>query len=337
MKPAVFALKLLISVGLLAFLAWRAAREEQFHGFFEGRNYLWLGGAFAAGVLATLVTFFRWYLLARGLGLALGLGETLRVSFISAFLGLFAFGVVGTDSARAWTAAHHSPGKRLKAVASVLVDRTLGLLVMFLFAAGGYYWQPAERWAQLNSLEGQGVELVVQFSGWAAAVLVSCGMLALLAPSVLGWPIFARLRSWPLLGDALGRSLEVVELYRQRPGVLAAGLFLSVLSTLLFTLSIYLLAQFYGGSHPSLADHCIIAPISLVANAAPLPGGLGGMETMLDFLYRAFAPTQGEPPKGVVIAFAFRFILLSIAAGGAFAWFRLSRSERAAMQRGGLE
>jgi len=336
LKLAVFILKLLVSAGLLGFLAWRAAREEQFQGIFAGRNYAWFVAAVGVGLLATLVTFFRWYLLARGLGLAMRLGETIRVSFIAVFIGLFAFGTVGTDSARAFTAARNSPGKRVEAVASVFVDRLIGLLTMFLLAAGGYYLQSAERWQQLSSPEAKGIQYVVQVSGWAAAAMLLGGGIALFAPQILQWPIFERLRAWPLVGQVLNRVIEILQLYRRQPGVLLVGLLLSVGSTLLFALSIYLLAVFYGGNHPSLADHCMIAPISLVANAVPLPGGLGGMETMLDFLYRAFAPSQGEPPKGVVVAFAFRFIFLLMAGIGAIVWFAMGKQERATLQSGDL-
>jgi uncharacterized protein (TIRG00374 family) len=336
-KLVVFLLKLLVSAGLLAFLAWRAAREDQFQGIFAGRNYFWFSSAVALGMTATLVTFFRWYLLARGLGVTLPLGETLRISFISVFIGLFAFGVVGTDSARAFTAARHSSGKRVEAVASVFIDRVLGLLTMFLLAAGGYYLQPAERWRELSSIEGQGIEWVVLVSGWAALAMLVGGGIAMLAPGVLQWQFFQRLDQWPLVGSSVAKVLQIVQLYRRRPGVLVTGILLSVTSTLLFALSIYSLAVFYGGNHPRLADHCIIAPISLVANAVPLPGGLGGMETMLDFLYRAFSLPTGEKPKGVVIAFAFRIIFLLIAAIGAVAWFRLGQQARATLQAGEQE
>ncbi len=60
------------------------------------------------------------------------------------------------------------------------------------------------------------------------------------------------------------------------------------------------------------------------------------METMLDFLYRAFSETRDEPPKGVVVAFAFRFIFLLIAAIGGVAWFRLGRQERESIQADSL-
>ncbi|MFM7117135.1 MAG: lysylphosphatidylglycerol synthase transmembrane domain-containing protein [Planctomycetota bacterium] len=336
LKQAVFVLKLLISAGLLGFLAWRAAREEQFQGIFAGRDYAWFAAAVAVGLLATLVTFFRWYLLARALGLAMRLGETIRVSFIAVFIGLFAFGTLGTDSARAFTAARNSPGKRVEAVASVFVDRLIGLLTMFLLAAGGYYIQSADRWQQLSSPEAKGIQYVVQVSGWAAAAILFGGGVALAAPQILQWSLFERLRTWPVVGQILTRVMEIVRLYRSQPGVLLIGMLLSVGSTLLFALSIYLLAVFYGGNHPSLADHCIIAPISLVANAVPLPGGLGGMETMLDFLYREFTSSQGDPPRGIAVAFAFRFVFLLMAGIGAIVWFAMGKQERESLQSGDL-
>jgi uncharacterized membrane protein YbhN (UPF0104 family) len=54
----------------------------------------------------------------------------------------------------------------------------------------------------------------------------------------------------------------------------------------------------------------------MVANAAPLPGGLGGMELALKFLYEAFSFETG-----VIVGFAFRFSLLCVAALGAIFWF----------------
>ena len=205
-----------------------------------------------------------------------------------------------------------------------------------LFRSGGYYLQSAERWQQLSSPEAKGIQYVVQLSGLAAALTVSCGGLALLVPRVLQSSRLERLQSLPIVGEALVRTREIVELYRRQPGVLVLGLLLSVCSTLLFAVSIYLLAVFYGGNHPTLADHCIIAPISLVANAVPLPGGLGGMETMLDFLYRAFSPSRGGPPKGVPVAFAFRFVFLLMAGFGAVAWFAIGKQERQSLQSGEL-
>jgi hypothetical protein len=88
-----------------------------------------------------------------------------------------------------------------------------------------------------------------------------------------------------------------------------------------FVISIYSIARGLTQSYPSLSAHFLIEPISMVANAAPLPGGLGGMELALSFLYETFSCKTG-----VIVAFAFRFALLCISALGAVFWF-MNRSK----------
>ncbi len=59
----------------------------------------------------------------------------------------------------------------------------------------------------------------------------------------------------------------------------------------------------------------------MVANAVPLPGGVGGMETAMTVLYEAFSCQTG-----LVVAFGFRFSLLAVSAIGAVFWF-MNRSK----------
>ena len=64
----------------------------------------------------------------------------------------------------------------------------------------------------------------------------------------------------------------------------------------------------------------------MTANAVPLPGGLGGMEVVLSYLYEAMSDSNQEGQFGVSVAFSFRIMLLSLAALGAIAWF-MSRKQ----------
>ncbi len=113
----------------------------------------------------------------------------------------------------------------------------------------------------------------------------------------------------------------VITVYRSRPWAVAISLFMSVRVNLAFAVSIYSIAAGLFEFHPSFLDHFMIEPIAMVSNALPLPGGIGGMELALDFLYQAFASEHG-----VVVAFAFRFYLLLVSAVGAIVWF-LNRSK----------
>ena len=55
----------------------------------------------------------------------------------------------------------------------------------------------------------------------------------------------------------------------------------------------------------------------MVSNAAPLPGGIGGMESAMEFLYIAFGSSNG-----VVVGFAMRFSLLMVHGIGVIVWFQ---------------
>ena len=55
----------------------------------------------------------------------------------------------------------------------------------------------------------------------------------------------------------------------------------------------------------------------MVSNAAPLPGGIGGMEAAMEFLYIAFGSSNG-----VVAGFAMRISLMTVHGIGAIVWFQ---------------
>ena len=329
MKTWIIIIKILISLALLSYLASRAVQEHQFQLLFtENRDWGWFVLAIACSLIAHLISYYRWYLLARALDLPLSLWETVRVSFVSGFFGLFAFGVIGTDSIRAFSAARRSANKRIEAVASVFVDRLIGVTTMFLIAAIGFYLQDRSRWEHLDKTGARAIEFVCETAGLLAILAIVGTACLFLAPKLRRYGWFNRLLHLPLVGKLLVRIIGVMMLYRRQPSVLMIGLALSVSSHLLFAITIYSIARCCGGEHPTLVDHFIIAPISLVANCVPLPGGLGGMETVLDFLYRAFSGPRAENQMGIVVAFAFRFVLLVVSAIGAVIWFSMNRAEK---------
>jgi uncharacterized membrane protein YbhN (UPF0104 family) len=108
-----------------------------------------------------------------------------------------------------------------------------------------------------------------------------------------------------------------MRLYSGRPAVLVGSVGLSIVTHVMITLCIYLIASGLPGAHPNLLAHFTIVPIANLANSIPLPGGLGGFELALDFLYRAISSTAVAPRHGFVIALAFRIVTLLIAAIGA--------------------
>jgi len=139
-----------------------------------------------------------------------------------------------------------------------------------------------------------------------------------------------RLFQWfiglPKVGGILEKVSEAVVVYRGRPGVILASFGLSAMVNFCFLLSMFSLAKGLTGGHPTLPEHLIIEPLAMVSNAAPLPGGIGGLEFAMKFLYLAF-----NSVNGVIVGFAFRVVFLLVSAIGAFFWFT-NRKAVAAIQ-----
>jgi uncharacterized membrane protein YbhN (UPF0104 family) len=122
------------------------------------------------------------------------------------------------------------------------------------------------------------------------------------------------------VGGLFAKVFSVLLSYRRRPGSLVAAVFLSVMINALFAAAIYGVAAGISDAHPTMAQHFVIAPIAMLANAVPLPGGLGGMEAALDFLYLGFSGADIPTEHGFVVALGFRLILLLVAVIGVFVY-----------------
>ncbi len=92
--------------------------------------------------ICTCVQFFRWYLLVRALDLPFTIGAAYRLGLVGSFWNTFAPGSVGGDLVKAYYIARGQPGRRAAAVATVIVDRLVGLFGLLWYSAvfGGAFW-----------------------------------------------------------------------------------------------------------------------------------------------------------------------------------------------------
>ena len=121
-------------------------------------------------------------------------------------------------------------------------------------------------------------------------------------------------------------------MYRNRPGVLALTCALSVAVHVMNTVGIYCIARWLPGDVPSLGAHFIIVSLGMLAGAVPLlPGGLGAFELTMNELYR-LVPGGAEVARdeGLLVAFGFRAVTITIAIVGLVYYFRSRRDIDAA-------
>ncbi len=309
--------KFAVSIGILWYLFNTARQDRQFDGFLTSeKRWGWIAMGFLGCLGAHLVSFFRWRVMVRALDLPFSWFDAVRIGFISSFFSLFAFGVIGGDTLRAFYVTRQIRDRAPEAICSVIADRVVGLLTMFSFASAAFLLLDTEGIA--SSHPGKLVTLnyacrivfAITLAGIAGVITV------ILAPQIVKTATYRKLYTLPRIGPLVVRLTEVVLVYRGKPGAVVVCISMSVIVNLCFVVAIYSMAAGLTTEYPSLANHFLIEPISMVANAAPLPGGLGGMELALKFLYEAFSCATG-----VIVAFAFRFGLLCISAMGAGFWF----------------
>ena len=261
----------------------------------------------------------------RALGIPFRLSNAIRLGFISYIFNFLSVGVFGGDTVRAVAAARQSPDRVPEVVASVFVDRVIGLWSMFVFASVAYWVTDFGEIQARHPETLRAVQSVCLFATVVSAISLALAIIGFMIPE----PSLERLDRWlsgiPKLGRPISRLHNVVRVYRRSKAQLFGASLNSMSINALFACSIFCVAHAISPIHPTLGQHLVISPIVMVANAAPLPGGLGGMEFALDLLYKAFSQVQMPSEHGFVVALGYRLIWLGVAAIGAFFYFSKSK------------
>ncbi|HTY55369.1 MAG TPA: lysylphosphatidylglycerol synthase transmembrane domain-containing protein [Candidatus Binataceae bacterium] len=128
-----FAIRLILGLGLLAFLLSRVDRVALFHQLARERLAYFLA-ALMLYIAGQIVASVRWRYLAGMLALYGSVFEFIVYFFVGVFTNLFVPGLVGGDAARTVYLGRRK-GHIGRAAASVAADRLTGLIALFWFAA----------------------------------------------------------------------------------------------------------------------------------------------------------------------------------------------------------
>lgn len=179
------------------------------------------------------------------LDLPFRMADAFRLGFIGYLLNFVSLGSVGGDLFKAVFIAREQRGKRAEAVATVVIDRVIGLYVLFFVAS------VAALATGMISTQQRDVRILVQITLWCT-VIGGIFITALVMPGFTNGRVSTRLSELPRVGPLFGRLLEAIRMYRTRPGVLVLTCLLSVLVHVLNTIGIYLIVRGLPGEYPSL-------------------------------------------------------------------------------------
>jgi glycosyltransferase 2 family protein len=283
--------RLLVAAGLTGYILWRIHPADVLAAA-RGTDWRWVAAAVFLVLVDRVLNAYRWVVLLRPLASAahVPLGPVMRIFFVSTFVGTFLPAGVGDAAVRAYSLARLNV-PAAAAVASVFMDRMLGVLSILLMALVGLLFardlatQPAVVVALLATFAACGLTALVVFNDATAA----------LARSLLRRFPWHRLRR---VGDAV---LSVVQSYstshRELLNVLAGSLGVQVLRIL----QAWFLGVSLGVTAPASAYFAFIPLILLVML---LPVSIYGIGTsQLAFLLFGRAGVSGPESFAMSVLF----------------------------------
>ena len=283
-------LRVALTVGVLALLASRIDLRETAAAL--RRLDISLAGLVLLLVAADrAIMIWRWIILLRARGTAITPVAAASIYLVSSFVG--GYTALAGDAARAYTLSRRT-AQGSEAVASVAVDRLLGLLSILVVALVGMALAGA------RMAENSGTVFAV------VAVLLIAGAAAMLFAD--RWIRVALPRSWHDSGPAARvlRLADALGAYRgHRPAIVAVSV-LSVAVQLLRVLQAYLLGVAIGLDVP-FSYYLLFMPAGLIALMMPISvAGFGAPQGLIVWLLR---------PRGVPEADALALSTLIVLSG----------------------
>jgi glycosyltransferase 2 family protein len=303
--PLVNVVLVALAFGLLGLVVWQ--NRVDIRGVFSRPLDLkLLVLALAIYFVAMVGTFVRWFFLVRVIEPKFKFSATVLLGLIGMVFNLVIPGAVGGDLIKAAYLTRMRI-RKTQAIASMVIDRILGLLGLFILAtvAGGFAWR----------LATPDVRKLIM----AAWVAVALGVFVLVV-------IFSQVltRMFPQLSRGHSRlNLIVSELremsatYRGRLDVVLGATALSVFNHGLNVVAFYLVSRMlFPGMTTTLVQHFLMVPLTLFTMAAPIPfGALGLSEEVSQQLFKLVAH-----PSGALAMMGFRVLMYAGGLVGASAY-----------------
>lgn len=264
----------------------------------SGIHAAWLIGALMASVLSLLVVALRWRGLLRVLDVNIDVRESFRLGFLAEFFNTIIPGLIGGDAAKAYFVIRRTQ-RPAGVIASLLVDRALGLVGMVLFAL-----------VSLLALGASGFR--VSGALWLPVLLASATIAGVVVAALL---LFHSRLQRALRLDRLGARLpfvapmaavrEAFTHYRHGNGLATASV-LTVLAQILGMVSVALVGLGLHLAVPWYAYLFYVPLVTIVAALPITPGGLGVMEG----LYLLCFATAGNSSAAAALVVLLRGVQL---------------------------
>ena len=292
-------LRLVFAVALTAYLLYKS-HPRAVAAALAGVSWRWIGLAVLLVFVDRALMAVRWIWLLAPVDRRVrpSTAELMRIFFVSTFVGSFLPASVGSDAVRTWQVTQRGMPSA-QALASVLMDRVLGIASILIAATGGLILVPSLM---------HNHRVMVAFYASAAGCIV-----ALLFVFSARWDTLVRQRIVPRLpGKARSiaeRLLTALQAYQAHHSTTLVVLAASVGVQVLRIVQAWCLGMSLGMSAP-LAAYFANIPIILLLMLLPITvSGLGVAQWAFTWL---FVPVGAVALEPVVFALSVLFLALGI-------------------------
>lgn len=133
-KRALTALQIVFTLGVLYLVFRDPAKRAEMAELIGRANRWWLLAGFLLYGSVEIVSGYRWHLLLRVQGINLGSARLVALVLIGLFFNFFIPGGTGGDVVKIYYLLKETPGQRVIALLSVIVDRIAGVVALGLIA-----------------------------------------------------------------------------------------------------------------------------------------------------------------------------------------------------------
>lgn len=308
-------------IALFGCLIMRALKGSAFSELsLRSLNPLLLTLGFVLNLLATVITIFRWQSLVRALDAQLSLSDALKFGFLGFMFNLSPIGIVGGDAIKSILLIKKNKISADRAVASVVMDRVLGLYAMFVLGltvvfSTGFY----RRSEPLTNL--------VSFGLVSLTIVTTIFLFLAVAPTSANNTRIKTDVNTSFLGSIFEKLTNATLLYRNKKKTLFYSFLATFVVHVFFAASLFCFACGIFQKAPSFTSHLILYCAANTGSMIPLSAG--PFEYFLDELYPLF-PIVGracyENGFGASIGVVYRLSTVGVALIGV-AYYLFARTD----------
>jgi glycosyltransferase 2 family protein len=281
----------------------------------RGANPLFLILAMALFFCVLALGACRWQLLLRTQGIHLSNYRTFWITSVGIFFNVFLIGATGGDVPKAWYIAQAAPDRRASAVLSIVVDRVIGLMGLFILASisVAIYSSVLLKDPRTRPLA---FKLIASFCIFFFAIF-----LGFKRHWITSQPWWKKIWHYVPAKKLFSTLSESLRLYEKYPRILAMALLISVGVHVVGVLAAWCIGQALAIQEAQLVHYFVYCPLINAFAAIPAtPGGLGIREKAFEFFFTGMIGVPAAKSVALSLLFYSATLVLSFCCGLIYAF-----------------